>query len=241
MHSQPLDVDERTRSDIDNIRHWQKTRDPGLLGEITMRYQPVVNSVVNKYKTAGVNPDTLKSKANAQLLLAIHSYDPGKGTAPTTHIWNHLQKVQRVAGESLQSGHIPENRAIKMSVFKTTRDNLSDRLGYEPNTEQMAEEMGWSQAEVQRMNTEMAGEVTASNAEFDFFGNSKNFSSRDKDLVDYLYHELEPREKVIFEHTFGYGGKPILKNKELAHKLGTNEMAIHRAKKRMSERIREYQ
>jgi DNA-directed RNA polymerase specialized sigma subunit len=129
---------------------------------------------------------------------------------------------------------------MKMSIFRTTKDNLTDRLGYEPNIEQMADEMSWSQSEVGRMNDELAGEVTASNAEFDFYGNSKQFANKDMELVHYLYHELEPRDKVIFEHTFGYGGKPLLKNKELAEKLGVNEMSIHRAKKRMSERIREY-
>lgn len=232
--------DDRTLSDIDKIKRWQRTRDPNLLLELTSRYQPVVHSVVNKFKTTGVGMDTLRTKANAQLLMSLHSYDPNRGTAPTTHIWNNLQKVQRLAGESLQSGHIPEHRSMKMSIFRTTKENLTDRLGYEPNIEQMADEMSWSQAEVQRMNGELAGEVTASNAEFDFYGNSKQFENKDRALADYLYHELDPREKVIFEHTFAYGGKPILKNKELAEKLGVNEMAIHRAKKRMSERIREY-
>ena len=221
------------------IKEWQRTRNPATLAELSLRYQPVVHSVVNKFKTTGVSTDTLRTKANAQLLMALHTYDPNQNASPTTHIWNNLQKVQRLAGESLQSGHIPEHRSMKMSIFKTTRDNLIDRLGYEPSNAQMADEMGWSQAEVQRMNEEMAGEVTASNAEFDFYGNSKQFESKDRMLADYLYHELGDRDKVIFEHTFGYGGKPVLKNNEIAKLLGVNEMSIHRAKKRMSDRIKE--
>ena len=229
-----------TTADISRIKEWKKTNDPELLMQIVSRYQPVVNSVVNKYKTTGVSDVTLKAKANAQLLRAIQSYDPKHNTSPTTHVWNNLQKVQRMASESLMSGHIPEYRNMKRSVYVTTRDNMIDRLGYEPNIKQMSDEMGWTQAEVQRMNEELAGEVTASNAEFDFFGNAKQFENHDRALFDYLYHDLHDKDKVIFEHTFGYGGKPILKNKDIALKLGTNEMFVHRAKKRMADKIREY-
>jgi DNA-directed RNA polymerase specialized sigma subunit len=234
-----LGVDRQT--DIDRLMDWQKTRDPNRLTELVVRYQPIVNKVVNKYRTTGVSVPTLKTKANAQLLKALVTYDPSRNTSPTTHIWNNLQQVQRLATESLTSGHIPEYRNLKRSIFVTTKQNLTDRLGYEPNISQLSDEMNWSQAEVQRMNEELSGEVTASNAEFDFYGNARQFVHKDKELATYLYHELGHKDKVIFEHTFGYGGKSILKNKELAEKLHTNEMAIHRAKNRLADKIREYQ
>jgi DNA-directed RNA polymerase specialized sigma subunit len=171
---------------------------------------------------------------------SFDSYNPDMGTQPSTYVWNNLQKVQRLASESLTSGHIPEYRNLKRATFTTVRDNLTDRLGYEPSVDDMADELGWSKKEVGRMNNELGGEVTASGAEFDFYGNSTSKQSTDKPLVDYLYHELEGKNKVIFEHTFGYGGKPILTNKEIAKKLNTNEMAIHRAKKAMGEKIQSY-
>jgi DNA-directed RNA polymerase specialized sigma subunit len=229
-----------TKLDIDKIRDWQKSKDPMLLTDIVTRYQPIVNSIVNKYKTTGVSTPTLKAKANAQLLRAINTYDPKFQASPTTHVWNSLQKVQRLASESLQSGHIPEYRNMKMAIFKSVRDNLTDRLGYEPSISQMADEMSWSQAEVQRMNEELAGEVTASNAEFDFYGNARQFENRDMALVNYMYNDLEGKDKVIFEHTFGFGGKSVLSNKDLAKKLRTNEMFIHRAKQRLSRQIGDY-
>ena len=223
--------------DVANLIDWQKNRNPDQLNNIMVRYQPVVNSVVNKYKTTGVSRETLKAKAHVQLLKALDTYNPKHGTSPTTHVWNNLQKVQRIASESLQSGHIPEYRNMKMAIFKSVRDNMSDRLGYEPNNAQMSEEMKWSQAEVQRMNEELAGEVTASNSDFDFYGNARQFANRDRELVDYLYNELDGKDKVIFEHTFGYGGKSILKNKDLAKVLNTNEMFVHRAKKRLHDAL----
>jgi DNA-directed RNA polymerase specialized sigma subunit len=224
----------------EKIKVWQQTKDPSLLADLVMRYQPIVRSVVNKYKTTGVSRSALNAKASAQLMRALNNYDSNKGTVPSTHIWNNLQKVQRMAGESLMSGHIPEYRNIKKATFNTVKYNLEDTLGYEPNIKQMADELKWSQAEVQRMNKELSGEATASSAEFDFYGNSTQIANKDKDLFDYLYNEVDDRDKVILEHTFGYGGKPILKNKEIAKKLRTNEMYITRRKRKLSDKIRSY-
>lgn len=225
--------------DKEQILEWQKTKDPTLFANLVMRYQPVLNSVVNKYRTVGLPPATLKAAATTQMIRAFDTYNPNMGTQPTTHIWNNLQKVQRIASESLMSGHIPENRNLKKATFTIVKENLMERLGREPAVDEIADELSWNKKEVGRMLNEIKGEVTASNAAFDFYGNATKGSNRDKDLADYLYHELSGPQKVIFEHTFGYGGKPILNNKEIAAKLNTNEMSVHRMKKKMSDRIQE--
>ena len=226
--------------DKTQILEWQKTKNPELFAKLIVRYQPIIHKVVNKYRTVGVAPATLRAQATSQLIKAFNSYDESKGTQPTTHIWNNLQKVQRVAAESQMSGHIPENRNLKRSTFTIVRDNLTDRLGYEPSVSEMADELGWSKREVGRMNHELAGETTASEAKFDFYGNSITKEHKDKALVDYMYHDHNNKDKVIFEHTFNFGGKKILSNKELAKKLRVNEMAIHRSKKRLADKIRSY-
>jgi DNA-directed RNA polymerase specialized sigma subunit len=225
--------------DKEQLMEWQKTKDPMIFATMVGRYQPVINSVVNKYRTTGLPPATLRAQATVQLIKAFDSYNPEKGTQPTTHIWNSLQKVQRMASESLMSGHVPEARNMKRATFTIVQDNLTDSLGREPNNAEMADDLGWNIREVERMQSEMKGETTASNAPFDFYGNSTKGESKDKVLVDYLYHELSGPQKVIFEHTFGYGGKPILNNKEISKKMNINEMQVHRIKKDMSKRVRE--
>lgn len=235
----PTFNDTQNLSDKDKLLEWQRTKSPELFADLVIKYQPVVNSVVNKYKTVGVAPATLRAQATSQMIRAFNSYDPDKGAQPVTHIWNNLQKVQRMAAESQISGHIPENRNLKRATFTIVKQNLEDRLGYEPSTAELSDELSWNKKETARMLNELQGETTASKAQFDFYGNSITKEHKDKALVDYLYHELDGKDKVIFEHTFGFAGKPILNNKEIANKLHTNEMFVHRAKKRLSDKIRE--
>jgi len=230
--------EESKQRDIDNIREWQRTKSPELFANMVIRYQPVVNSVVNRYSTVGIAPATLRAQATSQLIKAFKTYKPDAGAQPTTHIWNNLQKVQRIATESQLSGHIPEHRNLKRATFTIVKQNLEDRQGYEPNLSELSDELGWNKKETARMLNEVHGETTASNAEFDFYGNSTTKEHSDKALVDYLYQELDGKDKVIFEHTFGYGGKPVLNNKDIAKKLKTNEMFVHRSKKRLSKRVK---
>src|SRR5271157_3176757 len=227
--------------DKNNIINWQKTHDPMLFANLSMRYRPIINSVVSRYRTTGLPPSTLRAIATTNMIKAFETYDPTKGTEPSTHLWNHLQRVQRSASESLLSGHIPENRNLKKSTFNIVTNNLTDQLGREPSIDEMADELGWDQREVARMQSEMRGEVNASDAEFDFYGNSTQGESKNKVMADYLYHELKGPEKIVFERTFGYGNKPILNNKEISEVLNINEMAVHRMKKKMADKIRSYQ
>jgi DNA-directed RNA polymerase specialized sigma subunit len=222
------------------IVEWQKNKDPTLFSQLLIRYKPVMESVVNQYRTVGVSPSTLRANAQSQMIKAFVSYDPSKETQPITHIYNNMKKVQRVASESLMSGHIPEARGMKRATFQSALINLTDRLGYEPNIDQVSDELGWNKKEAARMYSELSGETTASGAKFDFYGNATQAESKDKVLADLLYHELEDKDKVIFEHTFGYAGKPVLTNKEIAKKLNVNDMWITRRKRAMSDKIASY-
>ncbi len=227
--------------DSEKIKQWQTTKDPGIFKDLMKQYQPLVYSVTNKYSTTGQNINTLRTEGNTQLIKAFKTFEADKGAKPVTHIYNYLKKVQRHASESLMSGHIPEARALQLSTYKIVKENMQDQLGYEPSVSQMSDEMAWDKKEVSRAESELAGETTASKAEFDFYGNSTQQKGVDKQIADYLYHELEGPEKTIFEYTFGYGGKPkIERNKEMAAKMGVNEMFISRKKRAIGERIKKH-
>lgn len=225
-------------NDSEMLKYWQETHDPQVFRDLDKRFEPVVNKFVNQYKTVGVAPSTLRAKAKTQMIRAFNTYNPQSGTQPITHIYNNMKKVNRIASESLMSGHIPETRALKKSTFQIARDNLEDRIGREANVDELSDEMGWSRAEVARMSNEMSGEITASSAEFDFYGNSLKSEHGDRAIVDYLYASLNGEDKVIFEHVFGFAGKKTLNSKDIASKIGKSEMYVHRAKKRMADMVR---
>lgn len=228
------------KDDSEAVTHWQKTSDPQLLAELMIRFRPTIHSAIGRYSTTGMNPIALKAIANDNTIKALSVYDPSKGTVPNTHIFGYLKKLQRSAQDSLTSGSMPEHRSMKMAQYSTMKQSHIDQYGREPSMDETAEELGWSHKEVERMEKELGGEVAASKAESDFFGHSTAFEHQDRALADLFYLEAHPKDKVIMEHTFGIGGKPILTNKEIATKLGTYEMDITRSKRKISKQITGY-
>lgn len=226
------------KTDSDAIHHWQQSRDPALLGELIYRFQPHVGYVTSKYKSTGMNPAALRATANANVIKALETYQSGHNTQPSTHVFNYLQKVQRSARESLLSGSIPEQRSLKAATFNTVKQNFIDQFGREPTHSELADELSWAPKEVERMENELGGEVGASKAESDFFGHSTSVEHKDMALAEYLYQELDHRQRQIYDYTFGAHGMPKLSNKEIANKLGTYEMEITRIKRKMGDKIR---
>jgi hypothetical protein len=59
-------------------------------------------------------------------------------------------------------------------------------------------------------------------------------------VADFLVHDLSGPHRLVFEHTTGYGGKPILTPGELAKKLGVSPGRISQLKTDIAEKARGY-
>jgi DNA-directed RNA polymerase specialized sigma subunit len=64
--------------------------------------------------------------------------------------------------------------------------------------------------------------------------------NRSEEILRAVYFELGPEEKVVYEHTVGYGGKKPLTVTELAKKLGTSPSNIVRTKHKIAVKIKKY-
>lgn len=227
--------------DKEQLTTWQKTHDPELLMGMMIRYRPVINSVVNKYKTTGIPPASLRAVATTQMLKSFDTYDVNKNVEPITHLYNNLLKLQRISSASLLSGHIPENRSLKRATFNIVKENLENDLGREASVDELSDELKFDKRETIRMLEETSkGEVNASRAPFDFFGSSTKSAHPDKILIEYMHSDLPEIQKIILEHSVPYFGKEQLNNKEIAKRLNTNEMYVHREKRKMAEKIKSY-
>lgn len=229
------------KEQIKLLGEWQKDKDPAKFMALRSVYNPMIHKTVNSYKTTGLPKATVNARANAEFVNAMSSYKPNKNTQFSTHVFNYLRKVQRTAVSSLTSSTIPENRRFKMATYNTAKMNLSDELHRDPTSHELSDVLSWSPKEVAKYEKELGGEVTASGASFDYYGNSNVEDNKDMNLLTYMYHgNISPQEKLFMEHKHGFGGKKILSNKDIANKLKTNEMAITRMSKKLSDELKAY-
>lgn len=210
-----------TRKDRD-IELWEAYKaNPSqmTLKPLMKQLDPVIQVEVNKWSGA-IARSVLESKAKTLALEAIKSYDPRHGAALATHVTNRLKKLSRKVYTHQDAVRLPEYKKLKtQSLFKATNE-LMDIHGREPTNQELADHLAWSPKTLSNVQQSQHAELLQSEdmGAGMFERHSVWGSDTDDGLVDMLYFDLDPTDKLIFEHSTGYSGKPILSNTDLRKK-----------------------
>lgn len=181
---------------------------------------PVVNSAMQTF--AGGNP-AFRTRARILTAQAIQSYDPQKGASLRTHVFNTLQRLQRVSAERGQAVHVPENVRADASRIRSYVDEYTSEKGYEPSQGQVADALALSLRRVRK--AQGIGELPES-AMLSDKGDLQAARSAERIWMDYVYHDLDEKNRKILEWTTGYGGAKTIPKSEIAKRLGISPAAV---------------
>lgn len=228
----------RAERELELWRAYKASPTPETLEPLMLSMQNLVQAKVNQFHGAPVPQAALRSFANAQLKRAIDTYNPNKGAELKTHATWYLKKTQSFAIKHQNIGRIPDQRANNISQFRTARTELREVLGHEPDSLSLAEHLGWTQKEVERMEASLRGDDIASKSpEVDRL--PEYYSQKDRQVLRYIHYELTPDERTVLEYSLGLYGKPQLPAKEIAKRMGTSFAKISRLRKKIDDKIRE--
>jgi len=214
---------------------WQKERDPQALQQLFEHYEPFVRQMQSKWN-AHFHPGVFRGLAKRQILQALKTYKPDKGARLDTHVYNYLQKLSRYAMSYGEAVRMPEHLRLKVGALMAAWDKLESQLGRAPTVDELADELNWTKGEVERIQRYMFEEKAVGGTELPQAWEAFDMESA---LIESVYQDLSPREKLVFEHTTGYGGKPILSTKEIAELLKTSPASVSRMRKQITEKFRQ--
>jgi len=222
----------RAQKDLDLWRTWKADPNQENLEPLLQALQPLINKRVSEFRGAPVPPAAIRGMANVAVWKAINGYNPKKGASLGTYATWHLKKVSAFVAKHQNVGRIPEHRVHKIREFKTVKADLAERLGRPPDGLQLADALGWTLAEVTRMENELVEDLQASrNLEPDLLPEIE--SSRDRQVLRYIYQDLTPDERLVFEYSLGYNGKPELKAGEIAKVMGISQPKVSRLRRKI--------
>ena len=180
----------------------------------------------------------MRGFANAQAIKALHGYNPHKGAAVHTFVSWHLKKVKAFVLKHQNVGRIPEHRARNITQYKNTKQDLTERFGHPPDSLSLAEELGWSQAEVNRMQSELRADHIASvNPEPDTLKDLQ--SSHERDVLRYIHYDLTPDERLVFEYSLGLYGRPQLSATDISRTMSISLPKVSRIRKKIDKKLRD--
>lgn len=210
---------------------WKRTKSPADLDALNKRMNGIIQKAINRWAGA-ISRQTLEIEAYRLAKMAYSTYSPHKGASLSTHLTNTLQKLSRKVYTHQNIARLPEYQVLKLKTFQNALGVLEDRLSREPTVEELSAELGWSRAAVQEYLKMIRAEHTESQTPASLYG-----SGEEDSIIHYVYHDLNPQQKLIFEHTTGYGGKPVLSNDALAKKLSMKSSTLRYEKRKLINHI----
>ncbi len=230
---------------LKELELWQqyKEGDKPALGQLLRSMRPLIQSNLNKFDGVPIPKSALEVEARKLTINALDTYDPSKGAAMNTHVVNHLKHLQRYVLKYQNVGKIPEHRGIMIGRYNSVKSSLETELNREPSTMEMAEALGWSLQEAERMESELRQDLSLNTGKDDtssFFDKDMYSTDKTKEAIMFLYYSTDPTTQKIMELSYGIGGYPIVYNvDEIAQRTGLATSKVRKIRQEIAEKINE--
>ena len=202
----------------------------------------LVVKIANDFSTFGLPLLDLISEGNIGLMKAVERFDPKKGGKLSTYAsWWIKQSIKRALANQSKTIRLPVHLVDKIGKIRRVAARMTEELGREPTSEELAEELGLAVAKVSHLKNVAVRPASLDariNADDDTpFGDLVSddkaedpFAAlRDKDLRDEIVELLEvldARERRIIAYRFGLGGGRERTLEEVGKKFGVTRERI---------------
>ena len=154
---------------------------------------------------------------------AARTYDPKSGVKFSTYLTSHLQKLSRISTQYGGAIRLPEHQQFKVQKLNDASAHLNEELGRDPSVAELSDHTGMGLAQVNLLLHNRKKDVNFNN-----LSDTPIFASdtASDDWTHFVYHDLPPNDKIIFEHKTGFGNKEVLDNSQIAKKLNISVSSV---------------
>lgn len=182
------------------------------------------------------NPVTM-AKAKMMVLAGLKSYDPEKSTMKN-FLYSHLRGLNRALGTANNIIQTPETVVLDKNKIARAEQELFDKLGRFPNTDEVADYTGLSVKRITKLRKAdvpisegqvqaVLGENGAPNA------HRLGDTTVDDSWMEYVYDAIDDRQKSIMENLYGMHGNAPISAQEVAKKLKITPAAVSQQRKKI--------
>ena len=202
---------------------WQKDQSSDSTKKMLAYLQPTINTALMSFAGGDTN---LKTRSYILTMHALKNYDSTKGASLKTHVYNNLKRLQRYRAERSQVVHVPEN--VRLDALQVNRyvQEFKDKHSREPALAEISDGVGLSIRRIKKSG--LYGSEQPTSKFIGESGDSLISSKRAPQEIwrDYVYYDLDPINKKIFEWTTGYQNSPVIAKKTIAQNLGITSAAV---------------
>lgn len=135
--------------DLSALTAYAESRDPELRNELAVRHLPLVKFVARRLSNnlpAHIDLDDLVSWGALGLLDSLEKFDPSRGVTFSTYA---VTRIRGAMLDGLQAmDWAPKQVTSKVRSLRRLRETMTNELGHEPSTAELAERLDCDIAEV---------------------------------------------------------------------------------------------
>lgn len=204
--------EELKQQELNIYNRWQKHQRKEDFQDLYSSMEGMISKAARTASYGSNLPESAhKAWAAQNFLDALKTYKPNSGAALQTHVWNSVrQKSKRLNYLYQNLGHSPEPRIMKVGLYQTEFENMKEELGREPTTAELADRLSMGIRDIARMQKEIRKDLSMSGGleEVGVFE-----TPVEEETLDFMYYDLGPEEKLVFEYITGkYGKQKMVKS-----------------------------
>ena len=166
---------------------------------------------------------------------AAKSFDPKEGNRFSTHLTSQLKKLSRLSTEYGGAVRMPEHAQYDLNSIHRYAEEYKGSTGRDPS---VAEISKGTKLSLSKVNNLMKGAKTSQTMSSQV--NDPIFVDHKGELDDWIhmvYHDLPEKDKIIFEHYTGFGGKKLMTEDEIGKHIGMSPTVVGRRIKIIGDQI----
>jgi len=178
---------------------WQHRRSPALLAGVLEAANPIIQKAMT---TLGNKSPIMRSHARALLLKALPKYDPNRGVPLKNWIFSQLRPLIRLNAQSNTTIPVPERIRRQLAAVYAAEKRLQEDLGRAPNELELADDLKLSPKRIRHIRDFSIAQQPESSFVDDEGAESlpgTSGVSKNKLLMDYVYHDLDPLNRSIVD------------------------------------------
>ena len=208
-------------------------------GKLYDMHLTTIDHAVNKYSAnSNVPKAAIQGQALIQFDKALKSFRPDKGAKLSSWIFSQMRPLQRFTRDNQDIAHIPDNRAMHIYKLRERTMFLTDKLGREPSTDELSEDLLLPLKTVSQLQKELKKDLSVEEG-LEAFADTEG-SEQIEDNIAGMRMDLPGHQQVILDHIFGLNGKTKLPIKGIAKKLNMPESRVRYEQKLVRDKYQEY-
>lgn len=221
-------------------------RTPGNLRAVVEEHRGFVNGVVRNM-VGHVSP-VIQTRAHLLAAEAVKRYDPARKVPLKSWIATGLMPIHRVAAKSSEIIRVPEALRRESMHLARSKAALAEKLLREPSPEELADHSGIPLAKQRRIasgplwvKSEGSAQAAMDSGGDDADASGLAVGAKDDlaEIQDYVYHDLDDIDKMVFRYRSGYDGAEKLPNMEIAKRLNLSPSTVTYRANRLQKTLEE--